>query len=526
MDTPIGIVDLFSGPGGLGEGFSRVRTSLGGPAFEIDLSVEKDPVAHATLRLRSFLRKFGDAHPPEYIEFLNADRSEEPDWASLYPEKWDAACHETLNLALGEDSTRPVLSRRLSEIKKLRGERIVLIGGPPCQAYSLAGRGRKPKHKGYVPHPEERHLLYREYISILRDLRPAAFVMENVKGMLSSRIGSESVFGLVVRDLRTGGGAAEYDLFPLDDVGGKGAKEAPSSFLVHSERHGVPQARHRVIIMGIRRDLCTRVGTHLFPGLSTDGASAIVRDAIGAMPPLRSRLSPRQQDKDSPDEWARIVRDHAIRLTKTYFASEDGVREEFERILRTVRPDDGMIHCGSAGGTRLPPSCPERLRRWIEDPRLRRLTSHETRAHMRDDLERYLFASCWAMVMGRFPKAHDFPERLAPKHANWTSGQYKDRFRVQVWDAPSSTVTCHVSKDGHSTIHPDPHQCRTLTVREVARLQTFPDNYFFKGNRTQQYVQVGNAVPPFLALQIGEALLPALEAALAIGEGVLAERVA
>ena len=526
MGAPIGIVDIFSGPGGLGEGFSAVRTGTGERAFEIDLSVEKDPIAHSTLRLRAFLRKFGDIHPPEYVDFLNGTVEGEPDWAALYPVEWNAAERETLNLVLGDADSRPVLSRRLSEVRRARGDRIVLIGGPPCQAYSLAGRGRKPSHKGYVPHPEDRHLLYREYISILRDLRPAAFVMENVKGMLSSKMEEQSIFDLVVDDLRAGGGAAEYDLFPLDEDGSPKRTHAPAGFLVRSERHGVPQARHRVIVVGIRRDLSADLSSDLLPKLSGQAAPVNVRDVLSRMPVLRSRLSPRQGDKDSPEEWARVVRNHAVRLKSTWSDLDAEARHRLSSILEAVLPNDRMIHSGSSGGTTLPASCPVRLGEWLHDPSLNRLTLHATRAHMRDDLERYLFASSWAEAMGRFPKAQDFPERLAPRHANWTSGQYRDRFRVQVWDAPSSTVTCHVSKDGHSTIHPDPHQCRSLTVREAARLQTFPDNYFFRGNRTQQYVQVGNAVPPFLALQIGEALLPALEAAFATGEEVLAERVA
>lgn len=125
---------------------------------------------------------------------------------------------------------------------------------------------------------------------------------------------------------------------------------------------------------------------------------------------------------------------------------------------------------------------------------------------MISDLARYAFCSTFAELEGRPPSSRDFPEALAPDHQSWNSGKFADRFKVQVWDRPSSTVTSHISKDGHYFIHPDPAQCRSLTVREAARLQSFPDDYVFLGNRTSQYVQVGNAVPPVLARQIAMVL--------------------
>src|SRR5690606_12728517 len=139
------------------------------------------------------------------------------------------------------------------------------------------------------------------------------------------------------------------------------------------------------------------------------------------------------------------------------------------------------------------------------------------KAHMTEDLHRYLFAACYADVKGVSPKLDEFPPALWPRHSNVIPDEagkianFRDRFRVQIWDQPATTITSHIRKDGHYFIHPDPLQCRSLTVREAARLQTFPDNYFFEGTRTEQFEQIGNAVPPFLAYQLADIVAAVLE---------------
>ena len=137
-----------------------------------------------------------------------------------------------------------------------------------------------------------------------------------------------------------------------------------------------------------------------------------------------------------------------------------------------------------------------------------RVRNHETRSHIREDLHRYLFASVFARKHGRPPLLENFPPALLPKHENVPAAlketKFNDRFRVQLAGRPSTTIVSHISKDGHYFIHYDPAQCRSLTVREAARLQTFPDDYRFEGPPTEQYKQVGKVVPPLRPTDCGD----------------------
>ena len=153
------------------------------------------------------------------------------------------------------------------------------------------------------------------------------------------------------------------------------------------------------------------------------------------------------------------------------------------------------------------PSISNPLYGWYYDKNVGGAANHESRSHLVQDLKRYMFSSMFAKTYKRFPRLDEFEKHnieLLPDHENVRTGKFADRFRVQVPDQPATTVTSHISKDGHYFIHYDPDQCRSLTVREAARIQTFPDNYLFCGSRTAQFHQVGNAVPPYLAKQIAE----------------------
>lgn len=512
MPATYGVIDLFAGPGGLGEGFAALEED-GHHPFRIGISVEKEESAQKTLWLRAFLREYRERHgklPEEYIAFHAGER-DEPDWKQVDAEVWQHACSEARKLELGSQEAAEEIDLAIERIRSEHKE-TVLIGGPPCQAYSLVGRARSKGKKDYVPEKDERHFLFREYIRVLDKLRPAIFVMENVKGMLSSTVQSRRVFEMLMEDLSSLGHSGEelYQLraFRLDEDAIRLKEVAdPSEFIVRAEQFGVPQKRHRVIIIGIRSDIADRADAVSIP--LPLPVRLTVAEAIGNMPRLRSGLSPAKLD--NPKQWKSAVKKAAGQLTKVAKRSgADTIGDRFKHIsadvmekARNERSDHELPR--AYGNSNIP------LLQWLENRELRSLAQHETRGHMQSDLGRYLFVSTFGEVNGRSPKASDFPEELAPDHRSWSTGKFADRFRVQLSGEPATTITSHISKDGNYFIHPDPMQCRSLTVREAARLQTFPDDYFFLGNRTQQYVQVGNAVPPYLARQIAQLLHKVLQ---------------
>lgn len=459
MSKPVQIVDLFSGPGGLGEGFSSCKRSDGSRAYEISVSIEKDGSAHKTLRLRAFLRQF-DEIPQEYYSWI-AGKHECPDWRELYPRQWKSAENEALCAELGKPETATMLSERISATKRLAGDRTLLIGGPPCQAYSLAGRSRNAGIKDYRPKNDDRHFLYREYCRVLREMSPTVFVMENVKGMLSSSVEGLAIFEQVISDLEHAGPG--YKLIALSANIQPGDHTEPKDFVIRAETHGVPQARHRVIIVGIRSD----IAGDFAPKLHQQNALVPVRDMLTGLPRLRSGLS----KSDSEHAWYDAVVDaleFVGKITPHYPGENfgdflDQLNRVEERLLKTSQVGR-MNHARKPLSRKLQPE----LAAFLDDPNLIGVSGHETRGHMPTDLARYLYAASYARAEGLSPRAHQFPEVLAPNHRNWKTGKFNDRFRVQIGNTPASTVTSHISKDGNYFIHPDPTQCRSLTVREAA----------------------------------------------------------
>ena len=281
--------------------------------------------------------------------------------------------------------------------------------------------------------------------------------------------------------------------------------------MIQAEHYGIPQARHRVVLFGLREDLADRFDRQagVFPclrpltGENGQLQNLTTRQVLADLPPLRSGLSwlsTSFQKGNWEETLGPLFADMAASIDDT------SLRRAFEtaadQVVANGHRTQGERSMSPSGEPCLVAEISAQLAAWYQgqDPQL--VLNHQARNHMPEDLARYLFCAVYAESKGISPKAAQFPAALAPCHQNWETGKFNDRFRVQMANQPAATIMSHMAKDGHYSIHYDPAQCRSLTVREAARLQTFPDSYFFEGNRTQQYTQVGNAVPPFLARQI------------------------
>ena len=532
----IPVIDIFAGPGGLGEGFSKASGSC---EFDIRLSIEKDQISHRTLELRSFLRSFGyGSFPAEYYDYVRNSGITRKQLFEKYPENATIAETEAWRAILG--SIEPaLLHQRITDALGHGCSEWLLIGGPPCQAYSLIGRARLTglgsknavlsgtdleklrEEKLSEFDKDERHTLYKEYLRIVAVHKPTVFVMENVKGILSSRHGNQPIFDRILADLTDPWTAIENDKelsadldlmcrrpqkvpryrlysFVTDAVSDDKKITGNKDFLIKSENYGIPQNRHRVIVLGILEDFCVQPAS-----LIKESTTCSVRDAIGDLPVLRSGLS---RQRDSADQWSAQI---TGAFEKHRTASDEPeisqlIEESLSRLaLITDRGAKFVV------AKRRREAKKSEFHSWVADKQLGGYLQHETRSHMASDLWRYLYISAYGMAYKKNPKVDELPSWLIPKHRNLNTGSnkesvFRDRFKVQLFDRPAGTITSHISKDGHYYIHPDPAQCRSLTVREAARLQSFPDNYFFEGNRTQQYHQIGNAVPPLLAEKLAK----------------------
>lgn len=516
MEDRIPVVDVFAGPGGLGEGFS----GHGSKAFKVVLSVEKEANAHRTLKLRAFYHALES--PENRQKFYYPLVSEQGHKTSLNKDATDlderlaveAAEAEALQLTLGQKEDDELLHRRVKEIAD-SGRPWVLVGGPPCQAYSVIGRNRNKANPKYKFEEDERIFLYKHYRKLISEFGPAVFIMENVRGLLSAKINAKArgkdrdlgIFKMIRDDLHAiRHNQSGYRLFSLTSGCADDAAD-PAQFLVRAENHGIPQARHRVLILGVREDI---LGDRI-PETLCKRDRVNLRSILVGLKPIRSSISIKHPVPDNDMNWAEITRAQFSRSAKICNAAGgltdvveilEGLSCSEDKNLLSVTAKEYSFQTRNEDCGQHESDLPEDLRRWIFDSDMMSVENHFTHGHNPGDLARYAFVASFRQARNRSPLSEQFPEALAPKHENWESGKFKDRFYSHDPASPALTITSHIGKDGHHFIHWDPRQCRAFSVREAARIQTFPDNYVFLGGRGSQYEQVGNAVPPMLSTQI------------------------
>lgn len=388
-------IDLFAGCGGLSEGFYR-------EGFKALAHVEINHDACETLRSRM-----------KYYGYKNADEE-----------------------VIEYDITSPDIISRIDSVVK--GKKIdIIIGGPPCQAYSTAGRVRDGEGMAKDP----RNFLFESYVRILEYYRPKFFVFENVTGLLSARVNGSLIFPKVLQALGN-----QYKV--IDD---------PSILVHNTANYGVPQIRKRVIIMGVRKDI-------------------VGKDAMD----LYKSVKKTHYDPDMDAEQRKKL----LRFVDVHDAISD---------LPPVEPG----HDASSEAFDYP--CNNAFLKRIGRSGVHPLMDHICRNHNDTDRERFrvMIGNHWSFGEMRRKR----PD-LEHEHARVFDNSYV----VQWWDLPSKTILAHIYKDGFQFIHPDLAQARTFTVREAARIQSFPDDFVFEGSRGEKFKQIGNAVPVLFAEALAKAI--------------------
>ena len=403
-------IDLFAGAGGLSEGFTRM-------GFTPIAHVEMNKDACDTLRTRAvfhWLRENGKENI--YYNYLKSEnRDKDFFW------KENGVPQHVVDSVINKEISKETLSEIFELIDSILGDKNVdvVIGGPPCQAYSVAGRARKNMDG------DPRNFLYQYYIKFLKKYRPKMFVFENVPGILSAKNGEylDKIFEAVRN--------AGYEL----------SLPTNSQKFLNSKNFGVLQDRKRVIIVGWRNELALS-----YPDFEiTETKFKILKDLFADLPELKNGEGTMNAVK--------------YKKTTTEYLKQSKIRGEIDFV-----------------------------------------TQHIARPNNENDLEIYRMA-VEEMNQGKRLNYAKLPERLI-RHKNTSS--FTNRFQVVNGDGISHTVVAHIAMDGHYYIHPDIKQNRSITIREAARIQSFPDDYFFEGSRTAVFKQIGNAVPPLMAEKIAK----------------------
>jgi DNA (cytosine-5)-methyltransferase 1 len=404
-------IDLFAGAGGLSEGFMRA----GGEAVA-HIEMNQDAVNTIKTRL-CYYHLRANNQLDIYYNYLRG----EIDRDQLYALVPEGVINSALCYTMSEQNINEIFAH-IDRLINVRGgdEVDIIVGGPPCQAYSLVGRSIKSaQDKQRIKNAEEvqddpRNYLYKLYCEFLKKYKPKLFVFENVTGLLTAQ-----------------NGKFFNDLFKLADECGYVVDHRT----LKAEEYGVLQSRRRVIVIGWRKDLDFK-----YPDINKRKLNTTVSEMLADLP----KLKPGESSSN-----------YIIGGFSSYLL-ETGIRE--------------------AGDV---------------------LTWHIARPHIDRDREIYKH------VINRWKDGHkrlkydDLPEELKT-HKNRKA--FVDRFKIVEGDTSTChTMMAHISKDGHYFIHPDIKQARSISVREAARIQSFPDNYFFEGSRTAAFTQIGNAVPPLMA---------------------------
>ena len=407
-------IDLFAGCGGLSEGFVQA-------GYEPIAHVEMDKAACNTLKTRAVYHWLREKRKLSlYRDYLNGDMSRDELYNLVPTDILNAVVHATIG-----DATLSHIFKRIDGRLSERSVDLV-VGGPPCQAYSLIGRAKDENHMV----GDSRNYLFKYYAKFLARYRPRAFVFENVLGLLSAK--DES-------------GIRYFDMM-REAFAALGYQTAYR--VIDADCFGVPQSRRRIILVG-RSD----VNVPWFPDLKPSPYAFTARNMMSGLPPLRAgESSPPFRSTGKPSQ----------------------------ALLQTRVFDKSMP-----------------------------IAQHMARPHRKEDLEIYRLAvEMWGRHHRRMSYL-DLPERLQ-SHQNRSS--FLDRFKVVIPGRRCChTVVAHIARDGHYYIHPDAKQNRSLSIREAARFQTFPDNFYFEGTtersfRTAAFRQIGNAVPVLLAYRIATQL--------------------
>lgn len=388
-------IDLFSGCGGLSEGFYRM-------GFTALAHVEINHWACETLRKRM-----------AYYGYSSIER--------------EVIEKDITSADILTDIDNAVAGRSVD----------VIIGGPPCQAYSTAGRVRDAKGMASDP----RNFLFESYVKILEYFRPKFFVFENVTGLLSARVNGKPIMPSIMSALGN-----SYKL--IND---------PNILVHNTADYGVPQIRKRVIIMGVRKDITTKEAMDLYNGV------------------VKTHWNPETD----------VVERKGL---KKFVSVKDAIGD-----LPSVEPGEDA----STNSYDYP--CNNAFLKRIGKAGIYPLMDHIARKHNALDRERFAIMINNHWSFGQLRKE-------MPQYEHEHARVFDNSYVVQWWDLPSKTILAHIHKDGFQFIHPDGNQARSFTVREAARIQSFPDDFEFAGSRGEKYKQIGNAVPPLFAEALAKSI--------------------